>query len=67
MKLVRPLVLQKFKERFMSQNLAEFLKVLMIVITWTAGLTLGRHYFLSIDEEDDAEDMDIVGHQENES
>ena len=40
----------------MSQNLMEFLKVLTIVITWTVGLTLGRHYFLSIDEEDEEAD-----------
>ena len=50
----------------MSQNLAEFLKVLMIVVTWSACLTIGRHYILSLDEvEDDAED--IIGNQENES
>ena len=68
MKLVRPLVLQKFKERFMSQNLAEFLKVLMIVVTFSGCLIAGRQYMLSFDDvEDDAEDMDMVGHQENES
>lgn len=53
----------------MSQNLAEFLKVLLIVVTWSTCIMAGRHYMLSIDdsrEEDDAEDMDVVG-QENES
>ena len=49
----------------MSQNLIEFLKVLTIVITWTAGLTLGRHYFLSLDESEE-EDEDMSGHQEQE-
>ena len=37
----------------MSQNLAEFLKVLMIVVTWSTVLTLGRHYILK-----DFEDVD---------
>ena len=51
----------------MSQNLAEFLKVLMIVVTFSGGLIAGRHYMLSFDDvEDDAEDMDMAG-QENES
>ena len=37
----------------MSQNLAEFLKVLTIVLTWSICLTVGRYYILSIDEADD--------------
>ena len=44
----------------MSQNLAEFLKVLMIVVTWSAALTIGRHYILkdfeSVDEPEDLVD-----------
>ena len=44
----------------MSGNLVEFLKVLTIVITWSTGILVGRHYMLSIDtsreeEEDSAE------------
>ena len=33
----------------MSQNLVEFLKVLMIVTTWSTLILVGRHYMLSID------------------
>ncbi len=50
----------------MSQNLAEFLKVLMIVITFSGGLIAGRHYMLSFDnQEDDLDDM--VPNHESES
>ena len=35
----------------MSQNLIEFLKVLTIVVTWSTGILVGRHYMLSIDTE----------------
>ena len=52
----------------MSQNLAEFLKVLMIVVTWSAALTIGRHYILkdfdSVDEPegfvDNAEEEEVI-------
>ena len=40
----------------MSGNLAEFLKVLTIVVSWSTLILVGRHYMLSIDdsrEEDD--------------
>jgi len=51
----------------MSQNLAEFLKVLTIVVSFSALILVGRHAMLSLDDvEDDAEDMDMVG-QEKES
>ena len=52
----------------MSQNLMEFLKVLTIVVTWTVGLTLGRHYMLSLDEEDEEveETEEMLGCQEKE-
>ena len=33
----------------MSGNLIEFLKVLTIVVTWSTGILVGRHYMLSID------------------
>ena len=41
----------------MSANLIEFLKVLTIVITWSTGILVGRHYMLSIDTtRDESED-----------
>ena len=40
----------------MTQNLAEFLKVLTVVVTWTVCLTVGRHYMLSLDETDAEEE-----------
>ena len=40
----------------MTQNLAEFLKVLTVVVTWTVCLTVGRHYMLSLDETDTEEE-----------
>ena len=41
----------------MSGNLIEFLKVLTIVITWSTGILVGRHYMLSIDTtRDESED-----------
>ena len=45
----------------MSANLVEFLKVLTIVVTWSTGILVGRHYMLSIDtsrdeREDERED-----------
>lgn len=39
----------------MSANLAEFLKVLSIVVTWSTCILVGRHYMLSLDEEDSEE------------
>ena len=33
----------------MSGNLVEFLKVLTIVVAWSTGILVGRHYMLSID------------------
>ena len=40
----------------MSANLAEFLKVLTIVVTWSTAILVGRHYMLSYDEDADEED-----------
>ena len=40
----------------MSGNLIEFLKVLTIVITWSTGILVGRHYMLSIDTSRDGEE-----------
>ena len=34
----------------MSGNLAEFLKVLTIVVTWSTCILVGRRYMLSIDD-----------------
>ena len=33
----------------MSGNLAEFIKVLLIVVTWSTCILAGRHYMLSVD------------------
>tara|TARA_B100000161_G_C33355659_1_gene326625 strand:+ start:130 stop:282 length:153 start_codon:yes stop_codon:yes gene_type:complete len=50
----------------MSQNLVEFLKVLMIVVTFSGCLIVGRQYMLSFDnQEDDLDDM--IPKQESES
>ena len=44
----------------MSGNLVEFLKVLTIVVTWSTGILVGRHYMLSIDtSREDEEDTNI--------
>ena len=42
----------------MSGNLAEFIKVLLIVVTWSTGILVGRHYMLSIDTSRDEVDED---------
>ncbi len=42
----------------MSGNLAEFIKVLLIVVTWSTGILVGRHYMLSIDTSRDEADED---------
>ena len=42
----------------MSGNLAEFIKVLLIVVTWSTGILVGRHYMLSIDTSLDEVDED---------
>jgi len=34
----------------MTGNLAEFLKVLTIVVSWSSLILIGRHYMLSIDD-----------------
>lgn len=50
----------------MSANLAEFLKVLTIVITWSTCILLGRHYMLTFDfDGDESEDKDSLK-EENE-
>tara|TARA_Y100000114_G_C11738946_1_gene317842 strand:+ start:1381 stop:1530 length:150 start_codon:yes stop_codon:yes gene_type:complete len=47
----------------MSVNLAEFLKVLLIVVTWSTCILAGRHYMLTFDF-DENEDKDSL--KENE-
>ena len=47
----------------MSGNLAEFIKVLLIVITWSTGILVGRHYMLSIDTSRE-EEKDLTEKQE---
>ena len=42
----------------MSGNLAEFLKVLTIVVSWSTLILVGRHYMLSIDSSRDEVDED---------
>tara|TARA_B100000242_G_scaffold101461_1_gene69849 strand:- start:193 stop:357 length:165 start_codon:yes stop_codon:yes gene_type:complete len=51
----------------MSGNLAEFLKVLLIVVTWSTGILVGRHYMLSIDDsrEEESEDTSELKEQES--
>tara|TARA_B100001027_G_C16267223_1_gene332775 strand:+ start:3604 stop:3759 length:156 start_codon:yes stop_codon:yes gene_type:complete len=51
----------------MSPNLMEFLKVLTIVITWTACLTLGRSYILSIEDDEQSEEADDMLEHEKEA
>ena len=43
----------------MSGNLAEFLKVLLIVVTWSTCILAGRRYMLSIDDSRE-EEKDLV-------
>ena len=44
----------------MSGNLVEFLKVLTIVVAWSTGILVGRHYMLSIDtSREDEENINI--------
>ena len=47
----------------MSANLAEFLKVLTIVVAWSTCILAGRHYMLSIDTSRE-EEKDEVEEQE---
>ena len=49
----------------MSGNLAEFIKVLLIVVTWSTGILVGRHYMLSIDDsrEEESENTDELKEQ----
>ena len=51
----------------MSGNLAEFLKVLLIVVTWSTGILVGRHYMLSIDDsrEEGSEDASELKEQKS--
>ena len=44
----------------MSGNLAEFLKVFTIVVSWSSLILVGRHYMLSIDDsqEEVSEDLE---------
>ena len=43
----------------MSANLVEFLKVLTIVVTWSTGILVGRHYMLSIDTSRDEREDEV--------
>ena len=47
----------------MSGNLAEFLKVLTIVVSWSTLILAGRHYMLSIDDSREEEDL-VEEHEE---
>ena len=47
----------------MSANLAEFLKVLTIVVTWSTCILAMRRYMNSLDE-DDTETVDINEQEE---
>ena len=47
----------------MSANLAEFLKVLTIVVTWSTCILAGRHYMLSIDDSRE-EEKDLIEQKE---
>ncbi len=51
----------------MSGNLAEFIKVLLIVVTWSTGILVGRHYMLSIDDSREKESEDANELKEQES
>ena len=47
----------------MSGNLAEFMKVLLIVVTWSTCILAGRHYMLSIDDSRE-EEKDLIEDRE---
>ncbi len=44
----------------MSGNLAEFLKVLTIVVSWSTLILVGRHAMLSLDKEEEEEELNPV-------
>jgi len=48
----------------MSGNLAEFLKVLTIVVSWSTLILVGRHYMLSIDDSREEEKEDLIEEHE---
>ena len=48
----------------MSGNLAEFLKVLTIVVSWSTLILAGRHYMLSIDSSNEEEKESIEEQEE---
>ena len=48
----------------MSGNLAEFLKVLTIVVSWSTLILVGRHYMLSIDDSREEEKNSIEDQEE---
>ena len=50
----------------MSGNLVEFLKVLTIVITWSTGILVGRHYMLSIDDSRENDEDTSIDQNESE-
>ena len=64
--LAKTPTLQRFKDQNMSQNLIEFLKVLTIVVSFSGLLIAGRHYMLSLDEEEVEEVDEVLGYQEKE-
>lgn len=64
--LAKTPTLQRFKDQDMSQNLIEFLKVLTIVVSFSGLLIAGRHYMLSLDEEEVEEVDEVLGYQEKE-
>ena len=57
-------IIQLLQGVVMSGNLIEFLKVLTIVVTWSTGILVGRHYMLSIDTSREDEEELIEEHEE---
>ena len=51
----------------MSQNLAEFLKVLTIVVSFSSLILIGRHAMLSLDDVDEEADSLIDKSEEVET
>ena len=49
----------------MSGNLAEFLKVLTIVVSWSTLILVGRHYMISIDDSREEDDEGLVDEPED--
>jgi len=48
----------------MSANLSEFMKVLLIVVTWSTCILAMRRYMISLDEEDTGTEASINEQEE---